>query len=160
MLRAYFIIALLLSALVVAICLGTVQAESSIPKPSIAEFTSKYIDLSYDVPPTYGTDQYTGQAIIIQDGYHVDNRSIQFTIKNQLFTSFTDANSTEISLYYNFRIKGTYGTEWDYYPFMPDGQSSNNYGGPLTPLDERPPAPAFSQSNAEYTTVAITIPGV
>ena len=43
---------------------------------------------------------------------------------------------------------------------MPDGQSSNTYGGSFIPLEERPSAPAFSQSSAEYTTVTIKIPGV
>ena len=63
----------------------------SIPTPSVPEFTVKYVDNSYDVPPTYGTDQYTGQTIIIQDGYHVDNRSIQFIIKNQPFAPYADS---------------------------------------------------------------------
>lgn len=71
-----------------------------------------------------------------------------------------DANGTQIGLYYNFRVKGAYGTEWDYYPFLPDGQSSNTYGGPYVPHEQRPSAPAFSQSNAENTTVTIKIPGV
>ncbi len=32
-----------------------------IPTPSIPEFTLKYIDYSYDVPPTYKIDEYTGE---------------------------------------------------------------------------------------------------
>ena len=62
------------------------------PKPSVPEFSLKYIDLSYDVPPTYGIDQYTGKTVITQDGYRVDNRSIQFTIKNQPFTPYMDSS--------------------------------------------------------------------
>jgi hypothetical protein len=43
----------------------------SIPKPSVPEFSLKYVDHSYDVPTTYGTDPYTGKTIITQEGYHV-----------------------------------------------------------------------------------------
>ena len=64
----------------------------AIPKPSVPEFTLKYVDNSYDVPPTYGTDAYTGRTIIIQAGYYVQNISIEFIIKNSPFTTFKDTN--------------------------------------------------------------------
>jgi hypothetical protein len=47
MLRAYFIIALLLSTLVGIMYLGTISASinvNSIPKPSIPEFTVKFVN--------------------------------------------------------------------------------------------------------------------
>jgi hypothetical protein len=135
---------------------GTVHAST---KPSVPEFTSWYIDLSYDVPPTYGTDPYTGKTIITQDGYHVDNRSLQFTIKNQPFTPYTDSNGTHIGLYYNFRIKGAYGTEWDYFPFAPSGWSTRRYGGLFGGNSTESPAD-LAQSNTEYTIITIQIPGV
>ena len=58
----------------------------SIPKPSVPEFTLKYIDNSYDVPPSTTTtiDQYTGKEIVTTTpGYHVENKSIEITITNQ-----------------------------------------------------------------------------
>ena len=131
---------LLLAALSVAL-VDSASAQS-MSKPSVPEFTAKYIDLSYDVPPTYGVDQYTGNTVVKQDGYHVDNRSIEFTIKNQpLTTPEMDLSSNLTGLFFNFRVKGAYGTDWDYYPFAPDGQSTRTYGGPFVPLDEifRPP---------------------
>jgi hypothetical protein len=32
----------------------------SIPKPSVPEFTIRYRDYSYSIPPTYGINEYTG----------------------------------------------------------------------------------------------------
>ena len=66
MLRAYFIIALLFSALATTMYLGIVQASvdaNDIPKPSIPEFTLKFEDNSYYVPPTYEINPYTGELI-------------------------------------------------------------------------------------------------
>lgn len=131
----------------------------STPKQSIPEFSSKYIDLSYNVPPTYGTDQYTGKTIITEDGYHVDNRSIQFTIKNQPFTPTTDPSGNQTGLYYNFRIKGAYGTEWDYYPFAPNGVTTSRYVGMFGGNSTESPAD-LAQSSTQYTTITIEIPGV
>ncbi len=131
----------------------------SIPKPSTPEFSLKYVDLSYNVPPTYGIDQYTGKTIITQDGYHVDNRSLQFTIKNQPFTSYTDPSGNQTSLYYNFRIKGAYGTEWNYYPFAPNGVTTSRYGGIFWGNNTESPAD-LAQSNTGYTTITIQIPGL
>jgi hypothetical protein len=82
----------------------------SIPKPSVPEFTIEYIDKSYDVQPTYGINQYTGQNVTTVAGYHVDKRTVEFTIKNQPFTTYRDSNGNNISLYCNFRFKGRYET--------------------------------------------------
>jgi hypothetical protein len=83
-----------------------------VSKPSIPEFTLKYMDNSYDVPPTYGIDEYTGKTIVTKPGEHVDNRTIEITIKNQAFTPFTDASSGRaINLYYDIRYKGSFGQD-------------------------------------------------
>ncbi len=120
--------------------------------PSVPEFTLKYVDYSYDVPPTYGINQYTGQNVTIQAGYHVDNRTMVFTIKNQPFTSYNDSSGNYIGLYYNFRVKGHYGDEWTYYPFGTNGVSTWLYGrfdsGSLS-------SPEYPASNSDYTTASI-----
>jgi len=153
-LAASFIMALLFSALAIAVLFGTVQASTelaSIPKPSVPEFTLKYIDYSYDVPPTYGIDQYTGQNVTIQAGYHVDNRTVVFTIKNQPFTPYNDSSGNYIGLYYNFRFKGHYGDEWTYYPF--DGvQTTHSYGPYTGGLFHY-----YSASNSDYTVISINL---
>ena len=89
---------------------GTTEP-ASIPKPSVPEFTVKLVDHSYDVPTTYSVDQYTGKTIT-HYGYHVENKSIEVSIKNQPFTPYTDADGHEVKLYYNIRVKGHYGEDW------------------------------------------------
>ena len=57
-----------------------------IPKPLTPEFTVKIVAHPYDVPPKTTTtiDQYTGkETTTTQPGYHVENKSIEITIKNQ-----------------------------------------------------------------------------
>src|SRR3989304_3159711 len=138
---------------------GTVHAStgaSGIPKPSVPEFTLRYIDLSYDVPPTYGIDQFTGKNVITQEGYHVDNQSIAFKIKNQPFTSYNDSSGNNINLYYNFRFKGHFGNEWIYYPFSDNGQGTRRYSAMFYVLiDQSPKLPA---SNSEYTDIVLGLP--
>jgi hypothetical protein len=87
-------------------------ASAATPKPSVPEFTLKYVDYSYDVPPktTSTTDPYTNEkTTTTTPGYHVENKTIQATINNNLSAS-----------YYNFRYKGRYEDEWSYYPFDPN----------------------------------------
>ena len=107
-----------------------VQASTAIPKPSIPEFTVKFVAHPYDVPTktTTSIDQYTGKEIVTtQPGYHVENKSIEVTIRNQPFTTYvispynnTDGTSGptyEVNLYYNVRVKGHFGRDWtELYP--------------------------------------------
>jgi hypothetical protein len=111
---------LLLSTLGIAVFFGTVKAStdvSGIPKPSVPEFTVKYVDNSYDVPPTYGIDPYTGKSVITQAGYHVENKSIEVIIQNQPFTSYRDENNSLVGLYYYILAKGKFQ---DWYNGTPD----------------------------------------
>jgi hypothetical protein len=96
---------------------GLVQimlAHGAIPKSSVPEFTVKFVDRSYDVSPSYSIDPYTGKNVT-NAGYHVENRTIEVTIKNQPFTSYID-NSTgapwNITLFYNVRLRGYYTDNW------------------------------------------------
>ena len=94
---------------------STVQAESSIPKPSVPEFTVKLASYPYDVPPTTTTtaDPYTGkETITTQPGYRVENKSIELTIKNQPFTPYTDAEGHIVNMYYNVHVKGHFEDCW------------------------------------------------
>jgi hypothetical protein len=138
-----FITVLVLSSLVMV---RSISAQS-IPKPSVPEFTVEYTDNSYDVPPTYGVDQYTGEKVVTEYGYHVDNRTIEFTITSQPFTPYEDANGNNITLYYYFRYKGPYGDDWSYYP-----DSSHTYGYYVGLF------PDTSASNSEYTIIGVNLP--
>jgi hypothetical protein len=94
------------------------MVNSSIPKPSVPEFTIKNIDNSYYMPPTYGTDPYSGKTIQTGGGFIVQNKSIELTIKNQPFTSYRDGpyvDSNNISLYYQIGYKGHFEDQWHYY---------------------------------------------
>ena len=90
---------------------SSIMLESTLaatPNLSVPEFTIKYVDYSYDVPTTYGTDPYTGETIMVREGYHVDNRTHEITITNQPFTPYQIGNNT-VLLYYDIRSKGHYG---------------------------------------------------
>jgi hypothetical protein len=110
-----FISALLSSALAGNVCFVIVHASTeldSISKPSVPEFTVKFIDSSYTTPTTYSIDPYTGQNVT-HHGSHVVNKTIEVTIKNQPFVPYYDASSGwNISLYYDIRVKGHYEENW------------------------------------------------
>lgn len=135
------------------------SAQSTTPSPP--EFTAKYADYSYDVPPTYGTDQYTGKNITISEGYHVDNKTVVFTIKNQAFTPYTNSNGNAIGLYYNFRGKGYYGNEWSLYPFS--NQPSDLYPSTNAQSVWRYSeyysvySPKYPASNSGYTEITVPL---
>jgi hypothetical protein len=98
------------------------------PKPSVPEFTIRYVDINYDVPattPTYKIDQFTGeqiQATSGEPGYHVEEKSLEFIIQNQPLASYINSNGRIVQMFYNFRFKGQFG-DWIYFPFNPDGTS-------------------------------------
>jgi hypothetical protein len=136
-----FLAAILIGGLVLASAMrfGTVQAFTvdSISKPSVPEFSVRIVAYSYDVPPKTTTtiDEYTGkETTTTQPGYHVENKSIEITIKNQPFTpynlteytvyyrdrdnlsritgSYTYDESKTVNFYYNIEVKGYYGDNW------------------------------------------------
>jgi hypothetical protein len=109
----------------------------SIPPPSAPEFTVHLVAHPYDVPTTYSTDPYIGENIT-HHSYHVENKSIEVTIKNQPFSPYKDANGNYISLYYNVSYTGHYGDDWSYYP---------NYGG------------WYPASHSDYTVIAFGFGG-
>ena len=126
----------------------------SISKPSIPVFAAKYVDYSYDVPTTYGIDQSTGKNVTIQAGYHVDNRTIAFAIKNQTFSLYNDSNGNSIGKYYNFRAKGHDENEWVLHPFAQTGPGTwqSTYTNSKYYQSVSPTYPA---SNAENSTIII-----
>jgi hypothetical protein len=91
----------------------TVYAQTS-TKPAVPEFSLKYFEHPYDVPPTTSVDPYTGKTVTVQEGYHIENRSIEVVIKNQPFSSYTDSVGNNIALLYNIRWKGHFEDSWKY----------------------------------------------
>ena len=107
----------------------------SIPTPSLPEFSVRYVDNSYYVStPTTITDQY-GNSRVVQ-GY-IDNKTVEFSIKNQAFTPYTitynasDPYNTgqTVNLMYNIRMKSHLENNWTYITHLSDGylkQSNSN----------------------------------
>ncbi len=110
------IFALAIMALLAAsslVLVGSVFAQAP-PKPSIPEFALTYHDHSYDVSATYGTDPYTGQTVVTQAEYHVQNKTIELKIKDPSFQTYTDADGNNIRLYYTIRARGHFDGSWFY----------------------------------------------
>ena len=109
------IMCLLLVVMIAPVSLLAVQPTyvQSIPKPSVPEFTMRYVDRSYDAPPTTiaTTDPFTSKATTetIYSGYHVENGTIEFIIKNQAYIKNENTTGHWASgLFYQFRFKGNY----------------------------------------------------
>ncbi|MCW4046781.1 MAG: hypothetical protein NWE99_04365 [Candidatus Bathyarchaeota archaeon] len=105
--------ALLLIAMLAASSLIMIEYafSQSIPKPSVPEFTVKYIDSSYYVPPTTPTttiDPYTGQTITQGGGggYVEGAKKIEIRIKNQPVTN------NSLQYFFNVRVKGHFSQDW------------------------------------------------
>jgi len=106
--------------------IGSISAQT-IPRPSVPEFTLKFVAHPHDVPPTYEIDPYTGKNVTITEGYHVSNKTIEVVIRNQ--------QSNPYSLYYNVSMKGHYENDWTY---IPNGDQS------------------YPASNSDYTVITIS----
>ncbi|MCL2643616.1 MAG: hypothetical protein FWD52_08955 [Candidatus Bathyarchaeota archaeon] len=87
-------------------------------KPSVPQLSVKFIDNSYDVPPTQTTDPYTG-VTTTQPGYHVSRIVPEVTIKNQPFTG--DGRN---SLFYLVQAKGYFGGDNDWHTVDPPSDGS------------------------------------
>ncbi|MCL2134861.1 MAG: hypothetical protein FWH37_04820 [Candidatus Bathyarchaeota archaeon] len=90
-------------------------------KPSVPQFSVKFIDKSYDVPPAQTTDPYTGETTT-EPGYHVNDGWLQVTIKNQPYTPSDDL----YRLYYLVEVKGHFGDDKDWHTLI-DSKSEIGY---------------------------------
>jgi len=105
------LLALMLFALLAVsslVMVGSVFAQS-IPKPSVPEFTLKYVDNSYDVPATYSTDPYTGEEVLVEPAHRVNNGTIDLWITNQ---EYAYSNGSTFHVFYLVQTKGHYEEQW------------------------------------------------
>jgi hypothetical protein len=93
------------------VMVGSVFAQSN-TNPSVPDFTLRYVDYSYDIPPVYGVDEYTGETVIKHYGDHVDKRTVEIKITNQPFKPYNDEENHTINLYYNVQVRGHFGGCW------------------------------------------------
>jgi hypothetical protein len=116
------------------VMVNSVFAQSA-PTPSVPEFTLKYADHSYDVAATTTStvNPYNNQTTTTTvPGYHVENMTIDLTIKNQPIPPSIEGNKSYMLFY--VRLKGHYGDDWIY---------------PYTAINAYP-----VQSNADYTVIS------
>jgi|WetSurMetagenome_2_1015567.scaffolds.fasta_scaffold41978_1 hypothetical protein len=99
----FFLVILLALALIAFAVAGTIQLCVAQPTLSVPEFTLKYADNSYDVPPTTSIDPFTGQNVE-NPAHHVVNRSLTFIIKNQIIHSET--------LHFVIGMRGHFSGNW------------------------------------------------
>ncbi|MDR0460539.1 MAG: hypothetical protein LBH62_03750 [Nitrososphaerota archaeon] len=121
-------------------------------KPSVPQFTVELVDGSYDVPSSSTTtiDQYTGEkTTTTTPGYHVENKTIEITIKNQPFTPYTGTNGITYYLYYSVQSKGRFGEDWQNWGSTV--QIKNSYGGGFLPSSEYLQGSIVSGSANGYT---------
>jgi hypothetical protein len=131
----------------------TVQsATASITKPSVPEFTLKYVVDAFDVAPTYKTDPYTGKSVIDQEGFHVQNNTLQITIKNQPFTSQADSSGNYTTLYYAVAFKGHYEDRWQYNPYNALEKGSSSDG----PMSSMRGGSYIDASHSDYTVISLS----
>lgn len=112
-------------AIILLITISTVGLASaqSIPKPSVPEFTLRFVP-SHVVPattPTYTIDPNTGQQRILIPAHpiwHVGDY-IEIIIKNnEIFTSYFDSKQNQIALYYNVDYKEHNEADWQPYTLL------------------------------------------
>ncbi len=95
------VIAVLVCTIFASSLLVTVAcAQTTIPKPSVPEFSIVPVGPSFDIPPTYTFNSSTG-LFDTNDGYHIQYSTVKITIKNQQFLNQSDSDH----FYYNIRIK-------------------------------------------------------
>jgi hypothetical protein len=115
------ILTLLLAAILSTCCLTLAQTSwaQSTSTPTVTEFSVQYVHDSYYIPIEVisSKDPYTGVITnTTTGGATIDNSSMVATIKNPPGATF-----------YNFRWKGSYADDWQYFPFNPYDSRSRPY---------------------------------
>jgi hypothetical protein len=121
----------------------------SIPKPSVPEFTLRYIKSSYNVT-TF--DAYIGANITQK----IDNSTVELAIKNQPYTNSID-NTTHY-LFYDFQTKSHFKQDWtDHYPLISlmSDTWTGTYSWYISAKGiKQENSPSLPASNSSYTTLS------
>lgn len=165
-------LALLLIVLVTTLSL-MLLAESAnaqkVPKPSAPEFSLRYIENSYYVPPVTAVDPYTGNTVTTQEGYQASNNTIEIKIRNQPYSGWI--NGSEVWIVFNVQQKGHYGNDTGrtLYSFnqynagtLPN-QSTSDFTIISVPANDLPAGGSVDfqvQAIAEYKTTVICYPHI
>jgi hypothetical protein len=78
--------------------------------------------------PTYTSNPYTGESMQTAQGYWIPDGTIDITIKNRSFISYTDENGNYVSVFYSVFVK-TESSSWSQYtsPKYTVYQSNSDY---------------------------------
>lgn len=130
--------------------LALANAESSLTKPSVPEFTVKFVYSSYNVTTT---DPYTG----VNATQQFDNNTIQVTIKNQPFGY--SSNGVTYRLYYNVRTKPRFEGNWtERYPVIDRPNSPYDWDNKSWSYSKYLFDPNSQlQSNSDYTVISYAL---
>jgi hypothetical protein len=137
---------LLLTVVLLASSLMVVSSSSaqSIPKLSVPDFTTRYVNASYLVTTT---NPYTG----INETELVSNDSIEITIKNQPF-----GYSNTYGIYFNVRAKPHFEGNWTEIYQLENRASSYNSDGNFS-FAEYVSHDSPTQSNSSYTNITFPV---
>ncbi len=123
----------------------------AIAKPYVPHFTLRYVNNSYDVPPVYGTDPYTGKTVVTQEGYHIQNATVEVIIRNQPYNPVANEGGSPTYLCYMIATKGYY-ENWLTYSRV--GQPVN-----ITSYTYFPDSYHMSTQNSEFTVITFGLGG-
>jgi hypothetical protein len=134
----------------------------SISTPSAPTFNVQYVVYTFYTTPTYTINPYNGQKETTSNGYTQENQTLEFTIKNQPLTAYTDSSGNYIGLYYNFEVKGHFTDTWTQYPFASTGQNTwqstwRYSSGIATPQVQNMGSPEYPASNSDYTYSSVDV---
>lgn len=119
-------------------------ASASIPKPSVPEFTLKFVNASYSVT---NTNPYTG----VNEIQLINNNSIEITIENQFFDY-----SNDYRIYFNVRAKPHFEGNWtEIYPIQNMTSSYDGDGAFSYALYINRDSP--TQSSSSYTNITFPV---
>jgi hypothetical protein len=144
---------LLLTIIIIASSLLTIQSANAqtIPKPSVPDFSLKFINTSYSV-----IDPYTGIS------QQIDNSTIEVKIQNQPITYSN--NNVTYHLYYNIRTRPHFEGGWtERYPVIDRANSpynaDNKSWSSSKYLTDEFHSPLLSELNSDYTVVSYSLNG-
>ena len=108
----------------------------AVDKPFVPQFSVKFIDNSYNVPPTQTKDPYTGETTT-QPSYIVKEGRIDVTINNLPSTSHNTSEGYECNLYYRVQYKGHYEETWATFSIMYYGVGGDYHAFFVAPSDDK-----------------------
>jgi hypothetical protein len=133
--KTYQVIALVIVVAFIASGIMTTKSASGATNLSVPEFTLKLVAYPYEIP-IYTVDESTGETVA-QQGYLMENRSIEVKIKNP-------TTNKAYTLYFEVQMKDPNWQSWH------TGLETSGYGH----YSIDPPYSSYLASEGEYTVIS------